>query len=815
MSSRRICERHFSDADFFNATTKNRLTLTAIPAQINLTGLIKNYSRNQKENNVRENSEIINVHSESSSFEINDENIPGPSNTNLQTKRKLESDNKNESLKIKKLKQQTLKNKKLLANKRSEISKLRQTIRKIKKNVDRNISSSSFNLPMSKTIIDMQFKKRNEKWSVKERNFSLALHYKSPSAYKFLRDNIRLPAISSIHRWIGRSNFLPGFNELLMKQIKLKTENMSTFERKCIICFDEMSLNECLEYNKHLDLIEGFEDLGHVGRKNKAANEALVFMARGLYATWKLTLTYFVSRSGVKSTNLREILLAVVEKTIEIGLLPVATVCDQGPANRSTYLQLGVHPENPHFSVNDNNIIALYDAPHLIKSLRNNLLDGNYSLNGKLIEMNVIRKTYEADKSKKCKALVKITYTHMYPKPFQRMNVKLAVQVFSHSVASAIRTCISTGELKTESAASTADFVDIVNNLFDCLNSRKFRSNNPFNSSIHHKHSIVKATLIEAMPIFSNLKKISFKQKVSRPPCFDGIVQTVNGILKLYDNEIQETPDAYILTTRLNQDVLENLFSIFRQKGGYNRNPTVKLFRMLFRAQSVNNLIRPPSSSNCETDYDDEMNVLNVPEYSETTAIGNAELAEENASSESQSSSSNSFVAEEEIENAGTNEGESLEKCAVKYFAGYLARISLRKSNCLNCQDNMLNKNVTLSDKNELLIFHRLYANIIKNDATTGLLAPSELLTKVVDCCLEAFEKNFDKLKYKRMLRSRLYNKIIKKLSPLEWFDTNVNCNEHKKHLLEHLIITKVHKKCKDEKSAKLAKEKLRILAHF
>jgi hypothetical protein len=38
----------------------------------------------------------------------------------------------------------------------------------------------------------------------------------------------------------------------------------------------------------------------------------------------------------------------------------------------------------------------------------------------------------------------------------------------------------------------------------------------------------------------------------------------------------------YFLTSRLNQDLIENTFSIFRQRGGFNRNPTASTFRTSF-----------------------------------------------------------------------------------------------------------------------------------------------------------------------------------------------------------------------------------------
>lgn len=48
-------------------------------------------------------------------------------------------------------------------------------------------------------------------------------------------------------------------------------------------------------------------------------------------------------------------------------------------------------------------------------------------------------------------------------------------------MASAIRTCISINELKSNTASDTADFLDFMDKLFDCLNSRNLFSKNPYN----------------------------------------------------------------------------------------------------------------------------------------------------------------------------------------------------------------------------------------------------------------------------------------------------------------------------------------------
>jgi len=44
---------------------------------------------------------------------------------------------------------------------------------------------------------------------------------------------------------------------------------------------------------------------------------------------------------------------------------------------------------------------------------------------------------------------------------------------------------------------------------------------------------------------------------------------------------------SYLLTSRLNQDFLENTFALFRQRGGYNPNPTTHNFDLLLVFSSL------------------------------------------------------------------------------------------------------------------------------------------------------------------------------------------------------------------------------------
>jgi hypothetical protein len=132
-------------------------------------------------------------------------------------------------------------------------------------------------------------------------------------------------------------------------------------------------------------------------------------------------------------------------------------------------------------------------------------------------------------------------------------------------MASTIRTCVSTNELISETALDTTNFVDFMNRLFDCLNSRSWYSKNIYNCTLSDTNC-VKKLLIYASSYFADMYKLSKKVKITWLPCFNGFIQTTNGVLQFFEDEKKHNI-SFLLTKRLNRDVRGNLFSIFRQKG--------------------------------------------------------------------------------------------------------------------------------------------------------------------------------------------------------------------------------------------------------
>lgn len=75
---------------------------------------------------------------------------------------------------------------------------------------------------------------------------------------------------------------------------------------------------------------------------------------------------------------------------------------------------------------------------------------------------------------------------------------------------------------------------------------------------------------------------------------------TIKPKLKLLWQELQSQYGfSYLLTRRLTQDCLENLFSVIRGKGGNSVTPDSSKFKYSLRLAITNQLLEPSENSNC------------------------------------------------------------------------------------------------------------------------------------------------------------------------------------------------------------------------
>jgi hypothetical protein len=197
------------------------------------------------------------------------------------------------------------------------------------------------------------------------------------------------------------------------------------------------------------------------------------------------------------------------------------------------------------------------------------------------------------------------------------------------------------------------------------------------------------------------------KKKITRPPCFNGFTQTINGVLQFFADEKKHNI-SFLLTNRLNQDVLENLFSIFRQKEGYNRNPTSRVMRTSFRSTAIYSLVCTSKGTNCEQNLYTEADhtiYINNQQSNITCSDNYIDLSDTESllSSSSNDSYNNLNKDTEKVE-------VTLEDCTIVYFVRYLAHICLEKFNC-NSSESQLITDTDINNKDQLFINHKSYEN--------------------------------------------------------------------------------------------------------
>ncbi|KAK3925933.1 DNA transposase [Frankliniella fusca] len=258
-----------------------------------------------------------------------------------------------------------------------------------------------------------------------------------------------------------------------------------------------MFIEENLQYNIRTDKIEGYEDFGFHGRTHKTANHTLVFMVQGVEEELKFPVGYYPVNATCPSDMLAILIPDVVRDLQRIGFEVLSTISDQGSTNvGAVNILRSMCPQgaaDPVYCIDGKIMTHLWDTPHVLKNIRNNLLTSNlYFGPGQLAQWKHIIEYFKLDESI-CKTS-SLSYAHLCPTGKNKMRVKLATQVLSQKVASAM---VTFSHLKGEQLGHwqpTAQFVGEIDVLLDSLNGpgrkdkpKEFRCQ-VTEHSCHHNH---------------------------------------------------------------------------------------------------------------------------------------------------------------------------------------------------------------------------------------------------------------------------------------------------------------------------------------
>ena len=395
---------------------------------------------------------------------------------------------------------------------------------------------------------------------------------------------------------------------MLLGAVKARLDCCKPQERIATLGFDAMSLTEALRYHEHLDRVVGFEDVGACGRTGKVANQALVGVVRGIIGSWKLPIAYYLIRDNPSQDRFQCLVNECLAAVHEVGVDVRVLTCDQERTQWAWLKKAGVTADQPYFShpVTKQPVYVIPDPPHCLKNARNALRrhDIMYA-QGRFARWADFVQLVDLECSRELRAAPKLSREHVELPIGRNMSVKLAAQTFSRSSAAAIRTYVRLGDM-CEAALSTADFMERVNDAFDCANGTS--PNAPVHKAALCADNMVgkvaelrcHAEWIATWRFFQH----SDKKESHRHQFHIGWQVALRAMAQLSPLLILGGL-SFVPLRRLGQDHVENLFCCVRGRNGYNSRPDCSAFRPALRACALTSMLKPISGGgNCEEDGD-------------------------------------------------------------------------------------------------------------------------------------------------------------------------------------------------------------------
>jgi hypothetical protein len=448
-------------------------------------------------------------------------------------------------------------------------------------------------------------------------------------------------------------------------------------------------------------------------------------------SNWSQPVGYAFSAAACKADEMKALLFHCLTECEKHGVKVKVIISDQGPNMQQFVRKLGVTIEQPYFIHNAIKYFYMFDTPHLLKSVRNNLHKYSIHFGKKAATWNIIKQFYEIDKQQQIKCCPKLTDSHIYLPAFSRMKVRFATQVFSKSLARGLQLHNQFGKLDN-SASETAEFLSKFDDIFDCMNNCRLSHVKPMLCALSDRTSHL-TFIEESIDWIAKLKVMNGNVDVSKKvKCFMGWQLSLTVIKHLWPVLRDEHNFEFLFTRRLNQDCLENLFSVVRHKGGNCTNPTPIHFSRIFKQITCDKLLKPVATGNCEIDVTEVLQTM-----CNSTCVFESSIDRE----DKRKFVDTPLLAKQVAFRTNllpSDQMSVLEDNALHYVAGYLLRIVLMWHNCDVCGE-LFRGNNGYPKRNEV------FTNLKKYNVNSGLVNVSQTFhyyIQTLETMLQSVVKN-------------------------------------------------------------------------
>ena len=429
------------------------------------------------------------------------------------------------------------------------------------------------------------------------------------SGYKvLLKQHYPLPSERTLQRRLQNIPFEPGVLANVFDMLEVKVKEMNNCEKTCCLTLDELSLTAGVEYDASSGNLVGNVTLPqHTGR----ADHALVFMLGGITTRWKQTVAYHYTNLQTDGAIFKDIILDIIHRATDIGLHVESVTCDMGASNRAMWRSFGVscgkhcqtvnkipHPEAP-----DKWLHFLADVPHVFKNIKSAIIRGNiFTLSDEIVEKHQLKSStvsvepltdlakFQEDLD--LKLAPKLNMDSLVPSQFDKMKVSCASRVISHEVSCGLKHLVDK-EGRKEEYLTTAWLIESISHWFQLMTSRhpvlalSKLDGKKYDETIHFLEDMIQT--FRCMKIGS---------KGHWKPIQTGVIISTTSVLDIA-KELLDGDHTFLLTSRLTQDCLENLFSLVRLRKPV---PSLLDFKYALKTISTAQYLTYTSSGSYEKD---------------------------------------------------------------------------------------------------------------------------------------------------------------------------------------------------------------------
>lgn len=607
------------------------------------------------------------------------------------------------------------------------------------------------------TVLNTNKSNRGVRYSDELKTFALSLYFYSSKAYLFLRNHISLPHPATLRKMLATHDCNVGFITEVFEYLKLSVVE-NNLENVALI-YDAMSIKSEEVYEKYKDKKWGYVDLAGIvaDETEQLATEVLVLQIVSYKRKFKCPIGYFFI-SKISAAIQTQLILTAIRMLHDINITVRSLTCDGTIVNVTTYENLGCNFRAPNMITSfrhpkkDTSIHCIFDPAHMVKLCRNIFAETKLSSPNGNINFKFVKDLHMLQEEEGLRLANRLNANHLNFMG-KKMNVKLAAQTLSSSVADAIDFLKSSGNEKFKNSEATTEYIRMIDRLFDILNAKSpigtgFKSPLRLSNQVFWTKAFSETReYLETLTI-DNQNIMSHRRKMA---AFGLIVDTYScsnlakDLLENVDNNLD-----YFLPYKFSQDQLEMFFSCIRLQGGGNNNPNALQFKYAMRKLLFRNSVVPSINANC-TDADFELSPILEFRSQKRTVVESQEVCD---------------LENENEANVLLNHMSSINLSDYKhnilyYIAGHFVNKLLDKISCQHCRDAL----IIAKDNYD----HSYFVDVTNFSSFTafvdrgGLKYVSRFAFEVIKCSEQLFVSESDNKTFQYISKNRIVS-LLKQL---------------------------------------------------